>query len=96
MYPVIIQTETCSLVPRPDFFYTSFFLSKKGGGAYDTECACSVLDLIFMYLVLHVKDMSFDKQDASYVTDQQHKTRHRFTTTSIRHQATMAAHVNML
>ena len=38
------------------------------------ECACSVLDLILIYLVLHVKDMSFDKQDASNVTDQQHST----------------------
>ena len=45
------------------------------------ECACPVLDMILIYLVLHVKDMSFDKQNASDVTDQQHKTRHRFTTT---------------
>ena len=46
------------------------------------ECACSVLDLILIYLVLHVKDMSFDKQGGSDVTDQQRKTRNRFTTTS--------------
>ena len=46
------------------------------------ECACSVLDLILIYLVLHVKDISFDKQGASDVTDQQRKTRNRFTTTS--------------
>ena len=46
------------------------------------ECACSVLDPILIYLVLHVKDMSFDKQGASNVTDQQCKTRDRFTTTS--------------
>ena len=42
------------------------------------ECACSVLDLILIHLVLHVKDMSFDKQDASDVTDQQQNTHHRF------------------
>ena len=47
------------------------------------ECACSVLDLILIYLVLHVKDMSFDKQGASDVTDQQRKTRNRFRTTSV-------------
>ena len=35
------------------------------------ECACSVLDMILIYLVLHVKDMSFDKLDVSDVTDQQ-------------------------
>ena len=57
-------------------------------GRYDTECACSVLDLILIYLVLHVKHMSLDKQDASDVTDQQHKTRYGYTTTSF-HKATL-------
>ena len=46
------------------------------------EYACTVLDMILIYRVLHVKDMSFDKQDASAVTHQQHKTPHGFTTTS--------------
>ena len=41
------------------------------------ECACSVLDMILIHLVLLVKDMSFDKQDASDVTDQQQNTHHR-------------------
>ena len=41
------------------------------------ECACSILDLILIHLMLHVKDMSLDKQDASDVTDQQQNTRHR-------------------
>ena len=36
-------------------------------------CLTSVL----VYLVLHVKDMSLDKKDASDVTDQQRKTRNR-------------------
>ena len=48
------------------------FFSKRG--RYDTECACPVLDLILIYRVLHVKDMSFDKQGASGVSDQQHTT----------------------
>ena len=37
----------------------SVFFQQKGG---DMICACSVLDLILIHLVLHVKDMSFDKQ----------------------------------
>ena len=41
------------------------------------ECACSVLDLMLIYLVLLVKDMSFDKQDASDVTDEQQNTHHQ-------------------
>ena len=41
------------------------------------ECVCSVLDLILIHLVLHVKYMSFDNQDASDVTDQQQNTHHR-------------------
>ena len=45
------------------------------------ECACSVLDLILIYLALHVNDMSFDRQGANDVTDQQRKTRNRFTAT---------------
>ena len=35
------------------------------------ESACSVLDMILIHLELYFKDMSFEKQDASDVTDQQ-------------------------
>ena len=53
----------------------SFFSTR---GRYYIEYASSVLDQILVYLVLHVKDMSFDsdKQDVNGVTDQEHKTRH--------------------
>ena len=66
------------------------------GGRYDTECACSVLDLILIFLVLHVKDMSFDKQGASDVTDQQRKTRNRFTTTSFQKANLFCDHSGVL
>ena len=60
------------------------------------ECACSVLDLIVTYLALHGKDMSFDKQGASGVTDQQHTTSFYKTTLFCDHSGVVLSRAPML
>ena len=66
------------------------------GGIYDTECACPVLDLILIYRVLHVKDMSFDKQGASGVSDQQHTTSFYKTTLFCDHSGVLLSRAPLL
>ena len=66
------------------------------GGRYDTECACPVLDRILIYRVLHVKDMSFDKQGASGVPDQQHTTSFYKTTLFCDHSGVLLSRAPLL
>ena len=54
------ENNTCFHIHFAVLWSNPSFFSKRG--RYDTESAGSVLDLILIYRVLHIKDMSFDKQ----------------------------------
>ena len=60
------------------------------------ECACPFLDLILIYRVLHVKDMSFGKQCASGVSDQQHTTSFYKTTLFCDHSGVLLSRAPLL
>ena len=60
------------------------------------ECACPVLDLILIYRVLHVNYMSFDKQGASGVSDQQHTTSFHKTTLFCDHSGVLLSRAPLL